>query len=88
MIDAQVVSRGVDVRVGLGVAGADLLELWSPTSSGSPIPRLLHGSGAERANWELFGQGHGVHRPDLDEGHQCGKRLLSRIREHVALHTC
>ena len=30
-------------------------------------PRLLHGSRAERENWELIGDGEGIHWPDLDE---------------------
>jgi hypothetical protein len=31
------------------------------------FPRLLHGSGAERANWTPIGDGEGIHWPDLDE---------------------
>jgi hypothetical protein len=31
------------------------------------FPRLLHGSPAERSNWRLIGQGHGIHWPELDE---------------------
>ena len=30
-------------------------------------PRLLHGNDAERANYELIGQGEGIHWPELDE---------------------
>ena len=30
-------------------------------------PRLAHGSPAERRNWELVGEGHGIRWPDLDE---------------------
>lgn len=30
-------------------------------------PRLLHGLPAERSNWELIGEGDGIHWPDLDE---------------------
>jgi len=30
-------------------------------------PRLLHGSRAERSNWELIGDGEGIHWLDLDE---------------------
>jgi hypothetical protein len=30
-------------------------------------PRLKHGSLAERDNWELIGDGEGIHWPDLDE---------------------
>jgi len=31
------------------------------------FPRLLHGSKEERRNWELLGDGEGIHWPDLDE---------------------
>jgi hypothetical protein len=30
-------------------------------------PRLLHGSPDERNNWQLIGDGEGIHWPDLDE---------------------
>lgn len=30
-------------------------------------PRLLHGTPAERANWQLIGRGIGIHWPDLEE---------------------
>lgn len=30
-------------------------------------PRLLHGTTAERENYELIGDGEGMHWPDLDE---------------------
>ena len=30
-------------------------------------PRLLHGTPAERANFELIGDGEGIHWPELDE---------------------
>jgi hypothetical protein len=30
-------------------------------------PRLLHGTPAERAHYELSGSGYGIHWPDLDE---------------------
>ena len=31
------------------------------------FPRLLEGSAEARANWELLGDGEGIHWPDLDE---------------------
>jgi len=31
------------------------------------FPRLLHGTAAQRGNWELIGKGEGIHWPDLDE---------------------
>ncbi len=30
-------------------------------------PRLLHGTAAERRNWELLGDGYAIEWPDLDE---------------------
>ncbi len=30
-------------------------------------PRLAHGTKAERKNWQLIGEGHGITWPDLDE---------------------
>ena len=30
-------------------------------------PRLLHGTSAERENYELIGEGEGIHWPKLDE---------------------
>ncbi len=30
-------------------------------------PRLLHGTNAERENYELIGEGEGIHWPSLDE---------------------
>jgi len=30
-------------------------------------PRLLHGNAEERANWQLVGEGQGIHWPALDE---------------------
>jgi Protein of unknown function (DUF2442) len=31
------------------------------------FPRLLHASPAQRSNWELLGDGEGVHWPEIDE---------------------
>lgn len=30
-------------------------------------PRLVHGTPAQRANFQISGAGHGIHWPDLDE---------------------
>ncbi len=30
-------------------------------------PRLIHGTAAERTNWQLIGRGVGIHWPELDE---------------------
>ncbi|NQT87460.1 DUF2442 domain-containing protein [bacterium] len=31
------------------------------------FPRLLHGTAAQRENWEWLGDGEGIHWPDVDE---------------------
>jgi hypothetical protein len=31
------------------------------------FPRLLHATSAERAKWQLLGDGLGIHWPDIDE---------------------
>jgi len=31
------------------------------------FPRLPHASPAERSNWQLLGDGEGIHWPDVDE---------------------
>lgn len=31
------------------------------------FPRLLHANAAARANWEILGDGEGIHWPDADE---------------------
>lgn len=32
------------------------------------FPRLLHATVDQRQNFELFGEGEGIHWPDVDEG--------------------
>jgi len=47
-----------------------VVELKDGRSISVPIawfPRLLHGTAEERRNWELLGDGEGIHWPDLDE---------------------
>ena len=31
------------------------------------FPRLLHASPTQRSNWQLLGDGEGIHWPDVDE---------------------
>lgn len=49
-------------------------------------PRLLHGTEAERSNWQLLGDGYAIEWPDLDEhigveglvaGHRSGESAES-----------
>jgi hypothetical protein len=41
-------------------------------------PRLLHGTMEERNNWELIGEGMGIHWPDLDEDLSIESMLAGR----------
>jgi hypothetical protein len=41
-------------------------------------PRLLQGTPAERANWELIGGGQGIHWEDLDEDISVRHLILGR----------
>ena len=41
-------------------------------------PRLLHGLPSERNNWQLIGDGEGIHWPDLDEDLSVEGILLGR----------
>jgi hypothetical protein len=47
-----------------------IVELADGRSLSVPLtwyPRLLHGSPAERQNWQLLGDGYAIEWPDLDE---------------------
>jgi len=66
-----------------------VVELADGRSVSVPLawyPRLLHGAAAERQEWQLIGQGEGVHWPALDEdisvagllaGHRSGESQRS-----------
>lgn len=68
-------SSVIDVRPAQALAAAvtdDTLtiELTDGRSVSVPLawfPRLAHGTHAERARWEVIGDGEGIHWPDLDE---------------------
>lgn len=59
------------VAVDLKVTEAELIvKLADGRSLTVPLtwfPRLMHGSNAERQNWEIFGEGSAIEWPDLDE---------------------
>lgn len=47
-----------------------IVELADGRSIATPLewyPRLMHGSPAERQNWQLLGDGYTIEWPDLDE---------------------
>jgi len=41
-------------------------------------PRLQHGTEKERNNWQLIGDGEGIHWPDLDEDISVGNIILGQ----------
>lgn len=49
------------------------------------FPRLLEASPAARANWELLGDGEGIHWPEADEDLSVAG-LLAGTRSRVARH--
>ena len=57
------------------------VELSDARSISVPLawyPRLLQGTPAERANWELIGGGKGIHWEDLDEDISVRHLILGR----------
>ena len=63
----EVAPRAVDVAVSsdeLTVVLADGRRISAPLAW---FPRLLHASDDQRGNWELLGDGEGIHWPELDE---------------------
>jgi hypothetical protein len=65
VLKAQPVAQHVAVK-----ADKLLVDLADGRSLSIPLawyPRLLHGSRAERRNWQLLGDGYAIEWPDLDE---------------------
>ena len=69
---------------GINVVTSDdtlTVELADGRSLSVPIawyPRLFHGSPQERENWELIGDGEGIHWSDLDEDISVEGLILGR----------
>src|SRR6266513_1143787 len=59
--------RARGVRVTSDAVVVDLVDGRTISTPLAWYPRLVHGSAAERANFELIGNGEGIHWPDLDE---------------------
>lgn len=57
----------VDVTVTAETLAVELSDGRRLSAPLSWFPRLMHGTEAERANWELQGRGQGIHWPQLDE---------------------
>ncbi|MBM4037711.1 MAG: DUF2442 domain-containing protein [Planctomycetes bacterium] len=65
VVEASPLASGVEVT-----EDKLIVELKDGRTVSVPIawfPRLLHGTAEERGNWELLGDGEGIHWPDLDE---------------------
>jgi len=65
-------AEGADIRVRAVQVGEDELTvaLMDGRTITAPLawyPRLLAGTPAQRAHWELAGAGYGIHWPELDE---------------------
>ena len=59
------IARGVTVREEALIV--DLADSRTITVPLAWLPRLAHGSAAERVHWYFIGGGMGIHWPDLDE---------------------
>ena len=57
-------SDGQRIGRDANVPGADVGVISAPLEW---YPRLHRASPAQRANWRLIGEGHGIHWPDVDE---------------------
>jgi hypothetical protein len=65
VLETDPAAAGVEVTADrLVVELADGRTIAAPLSW---FPRLLHGTGEERANWQLLGEGYAIEWPDLDE---------------------
>jgi hypothetical protein len=59
--------RVKDVRITKHQLAVDLMDGRTIVVPVAWFPRLLAGTRAQRANWELIGDGIGIHWPELDE---------------------
>ena len=59
--------RVQDVRVTADELSVVLTDGRTVTVPLAWFPRLLHATSAQRQNWELLGDGEGIHWPDIDE---------------------
>ena len=66
LIDRETL-RARSVRVTDDAVVVDLVDGRTISTPLAWYPRLVHGNAAERAKFELIGNGEGIHWPDLDE---------------------
>jgi hypothetical protein len=72
----EAIAKGV--TVGDDALVVDLADARTITVPLAWVPRLAHGTPAERANWRLIGRGLGIHWPDLDEDISAESLLAGR----------
>lgn len=72
------IPRAVDVQVTDDTLSVDLEDGRTIAVPIGLYPRLVHGTPAERANWQIVGAGYGIHWPDLDEDIGVEGLLLGR----------
>ena len=61
------VAKAQNVTVTDDSLTVDLTDGRTITAPLAWYPRLVHGTPQERNNWQLIGNGEGIHWPDLDE---------------------
>ena len=59
--------RARDVRVSSEALTVHLVDGRAISVPLEWYPRLQRATPAQRANWRLIGEGHGIHWPDIDE---------------------
>ena len=62
-----IVSEAMTISITEDSIGAELSDGRTIMVPLSWYPRLVHATPEERGNWELIGEGQGIHWPDLDE---------------------
>src|SRR5688572_23201631 len=64
---AEAAPRALSVQCSASILTVALADGRSISVPLEWYPRLAHGRPEERSNWELIGDGHGIHWPELDE---------------------
>lgn len=72
------VAKAQNVTVTDDSLTVDLTDGRTITAPLAWYPRLVHGTPQERNNWQLIGNGEGIHWPDLDEDLSVEGLLLGR----------
>jgi len=72
------VAKAQNVTVTDDSLTVDLTDGRTITAPLAWYPRLVHGTPQERNNWQIIGNGEGIHWPDLDEDLSVEGLLLGR----------